>query len=287
MRIDEIGDQCAEGIVVAELDFVGGDGVVLVDDRNDVVLEQRQQRPWRGPIPVPRVTVILTVEQTQVALKIFPVLAGVWMIGTILLLWRFRRGWSLLLRRLDKAVIASPKTRRMLAEVGKTMHWDQSVECRQSDMVEAPVVAGVWRPMIVVPAHFDAAFPEEERRMLLAHELAHLIRRDPLRQRDRPRVHDLSPGTAVRCAGRHPATWANSGRTAAIGLRSHSTTTARRLLARAIASRIVRLATRSFAHHSPSIGRKVNKEDTADVDSVLLLRRLGLIQAGFADKSIS
>lgn len=134
---------------------------------------------WRGPIPVPRVTVILTVEQTQVALKIFPVLAGVWMIGALFLFWRFRRGWSLLLRRLNKAGKASQETRQMLAEVAKRMNCNEALECRQSDMVEAPVVAGVWRPMIVVPAHFDAAFPEEERRMLLAHELAHLIRRDP------------------------------------------------------------------------------------------------------------
>lgn len=134
---------------------------------------------WRGPVPVPRVTVILTVEQTQVALNIFPVLAGVWMIGAMLLLWRFRRGWSLLLRRLDKAVIASPDTRQMVAAVANSMQCGQAIECRQSDMVEAPVVAGGWRPMIVVPADFDAAFPEEERRMLLAHEIAHLIRRDP------------------------------------------------------------------------------------------------------------
>ncbi len=134
---------------------------------------------WRGPVPVPRVTVILTVEQTQVALKIFPVLAGLWMIGALFLLWRFRRGWSLLLRRLDKAVIASPETLQVLAEVSRSMNRQRPVECQQSSLVQAPVVAGVWRPMIVVPAHFDAAFPDEQRRMLLAHELAHIIRRDP------------------------------------------------------------------------------------------------------------
>jgi len=134
---------------------------------------------WRGPLPVPRVTVLLTTEQTQVALRVFPVLAGVWMIGAVFLLWRFRRGWSLLLKRLDKARPASSETQQMLADVAKVMKWPHPVDCRQSELVNAPVVAGVRRAMIVVPADFDVAFPVEERRMLLAHELAHLVRRDP------------------------------------------------------------------------------------------------------------
>lgn len=133
----------------------------------------------RSLIPIPRVTVILTVEQTQVAIRIFPVLAVIWAIGAVLLLWRFRRGWSLLLRRLDKARPAMAETREMLAAVATRMNWPHSVECRQSDAVNAPVVAGVRRPMIVVPAGFEAALPPEGRRILLAHELAHIVRRDP------------------------------------------------------------------------------------------------------------
>ena len=133
----------------------------------------------RALLPVPRVTVILTVEQTQVAVRIFPVLAVIWAIGAALLLWRFRRGWSLLLRRLDKAPPATAETLEMLAAVATRMNWPHAVDCRQSDAVAAPVVAGVRRPMIVVPADFESSLPQEERRMLLAHELAHLIRRDP------------------------------------------------------------------------------------------------------------
>ena len=33
--LDQVGHQRAQRVVVAELDFVGDDGVVLVDDRND------------------------------------------------------------------------------------------------------------------------------------------------------------------------------------------------------------------------------------------------------------
>ena len=38
--LDQVGDQGAQRVVVAEPDLVGGDRVVLVDDRDDVVLDQ-------------------------------------------------------------------------------------------------------------------------------------------------------------------------------------------------------------------------------------------------------
>ena len=47
---DKIRHQRAEGIVVAELDFVGDYGVIFIDDGNDVELEQRSQRRARVEI---------------------------------------------------------------------------------------------------------------------------------------------------------------------------------------------------------------------------------------------
>ena len=42
--VQQVGDQCAQGIVVAEANFVGGDGIVLVDDRDDTQTQQGQER---------------------------------------------------------------------------------------------------------------------------------------------------------------------------------------------------------------------------------------------------
>ena len=44
---DQVGDQRGQRVVVAEPDFVGGHGVVLVDDRDDTQVEQRAQRRAR------------------------------------------------------------------------------------------------------------------------------------------------------------------------------------------------------------------------------------------------
>ncbi|HJS79398.1 MAG TPA: M56 family metallopeptidase [Vitreimonas sp.] len=51
--------------------------------------------------------------------------------------------------------------------------------CTASSVAHGPAVIGVLRPMIVTPADFDARFDAEERRLVLAHERAHLAHGDP------------------------------------------------------------------------------------------------------------
>ncbi|GJJ03025.1 hypothetical protein RugamoR64_35630 [Duganella rhizosphaerae] len=43
-----------------------------------------------------------------------------------------------------------------------------------------PALVGLWRPIIVVPGDFDSRYTSRERELILAHERAHAIRRDPL-----------------------------------------------------------------------------------------------------------
>lgn len=57
-------------------------------------------------------------------------------------------------------------------DLGKRVCTAQSIE-------HGPAVIGVLRPMIVTPADFDARFDAEERRLVLAHERAHLAHGDP------------------------------------------------------------------------------------------------------------
>jgi bla regulator protein BlaR1 len=49
---------------------------------------------------------------------------------------------------------------------------------RRSRAVVAPMLVGAWRPVIVVPDDFEARYSDEERALVLAHENAHLLRRD-------------------------------------------------------------------------------------------------------------
>jgi beta-lactamase regulating signal transducer with metallopeptidase domain len=51
--------------------------------------------------------------------------------------------------------------------------------CAAQSAAHGPAVVGVLRPVIVTPADFDARFDAEERRLVLAHERAHLAHGDP------------------------------------------------------------------------------------------------------------
>jgi len=44
VRLDEVGHECRERVVIAEADLVDRDGVVFVDDRDDAQREKRAQR---------------------------------------------------------------------------------------------------------------------------------------------------------------------------------------------------------------------------------------------------
>jgi beta-lactamase regulating signal transducer with metallopeptidase domain len=51
--------------------------------------------------------------------------------------------------------------------------------CTAQSSDHGPAVIGVLRPMIVTPADFETRFNEEERRLVLAHERAHVAHGDP------------------------------------------------------------------------------------------------------------
>ena len=68
---------------------------------------------------------------------------------------------------------------------GPTPHvhldWKQPISVRQSDAVTVPMVWGLFRPVILLPADVDEWEPERQRAVLL-HELAHIQRQDWLLQ---------------------------------------------------------------------------------------------------------
>ncbi len=55
---------------------------------------------------------------------------------------------------------------------------DRLPDLRLSRHVEGPLLAGIWRPTLVLPVDACEKFSEAELRLMLSHELAHLARRD-------------------------------------------------------------------------------------------------------------
>ncbi|WP_425408901.1 M56 family metallopeptidase [Hyphococcus sp.] len=64
--------------------------------------------------------------------------------------------------------------------IASTFGLKQAPKIRIADDETGPCVAGLLRPVIFLPAAFETGFTERERHLALAHEIAHVARRDML-----------------------------------------------------------------------------------------------------------
>jgi beta-lactamase regulating signal transducer with metallopeptidase domain/predicted esterase len=62
--------------------------------------------------------------------------------------------------------------------LGAALGLRQMPRLRQTTEVTAPLVLGLWRPVVLLPVGFASTFTARERRMALTHELTHIRRRD-------------------------------------------------------------------------------------------------------------
>jgi beta-lactamase regulating signal transducer with metallopeptidase domain len=112
-----------------------------------------------------------------VARVVMSIVMGIWLAGSVLLVCRMAIGW----RRMASILRSSrPTTDEALsaafAEVSSRMRGATLVI---SDRVTGPLAAGLRRPCVVFPASLIGRVSAEQMRAILAHELAHLSRRDP------------------------------------------------------------------------------------------------------------
>jgi beta-lactamase regulating signal transducer with metallopeptidase domain len=84
-------------------------------------------------------------------------------------------GFALAIIRLSHALAVLHRWKKQAVEVDRI----DGVAICELPGLQGPVAAGLWNPVIFVPA-FWHAWPADHRRIVLAHELAHHTRRDPL-----------------------------------------------------------------------------------------------------------
>ena len=105
---------------------------------------------------------------------------GVWALGALVLLAAFGRSFLRLGQRLrSRPRIVGGTIHAQLRELAAEVGLDGAVRLSCSSRVPVPVALGIRRPEICVPPRALAGLTDEQQQGMLAHELAHLARRDP------------------------------------------------------------------------------------------------------------
>ncbi|HET6805289.1 MAG TPA: M56 family metallopeptidase [Frateuria sp.] len=102
-----------------------------------------------------------------------------WSSGVLLLASRAGLQW-LDLRRLVQSAQASPQWQQRLDRLAAAFGLAGRVKVLCSDAVSSPVLIGMLRPVILLPVAVVCRMPVVQLELVLAHELAHVRRLDPL-----------------------------------------------------------------------------------------------------------
>src|SRR5215210_2115993 len=127
---------------------------------------------------VPRSEVPVPTKFLHVSLP--AALAGVWLAGALLLAASWWAAHLRLRRRLrPRPQVLEATMVTLLGELRERAGLERRVRLSCSSRLPVPVALGLRRPEICVPPRALASLAPEQQEGMLAHELAHLVRRDP------------------------------------------------------------------------------------------------------------
>lgn len=128
-----------------------------------------------------------------------PSLVGLWAVGVVLLSVRGVGGWAMVQRLRRTGLGQAPAAEETLQRLVAAMRVSAPVRLYESALVHVPTVVGWLRPVILLPASALTGLSPEQLELILAHELAHIRRRDYL-------VNLVQTG-AETLLFYHPAVW--------------------------------------------------------------------------------
>ena len=123
--------------------------------------------------------VALSRWQFELALRL-PLIVTAWSLGAALMIARLVAGMAWIGRLRARASAAPAHWQAALAALAARVGAPSGIALRSVEQLAAPVTVGWWRPVVLVPAALLAQMPVPLLEALLAHELAHVARRDYL-----------------------------------------------------------------------------------------------------------
>lgn len=108
-----------------------------------------------------------------------PLIVNVWLIGFLFFLFRMTGGFIHLhqLRHQDNFPV-DRNLQKKLDQLIRRSPLKRSVKVMESALIKVPILLGHLKPLILIPVGTINLLTEEEVEAILAHELAHIIRRD-------------------------------------------------------------------------------------------------------------
>jgi beta-lactamase regulating signal transducer with metallopeptidase domain len=130
----------------------------------------------------------------------FPFLVGLWLFGVALFSLKFAGGF-LYLRQIKTTGIESLDGEWQLRfeNLCRKLGVSPAVNILRSNIVGTPIAAGVFRPLIIIPASVFLQMDPRQLESIVAHELIHIRRFDPL--------VNLAQSAVEILFFYHPATW--------------------------------------------------------------------------------
>jgi beta-lactamase regulating signal transducer with metallopeptidase domain len=111
-------------------------------------------------------------------------LAVIWLCGAVVMLLRGLAGFVIARRWLVESAAVAESGLQELTEIVKELsgrlRLRRLVQIVLSDRIDTPAVVGVFWPVIMVPVSMLTGVPADQWRIMIAHELAHIRRWDPL-----------------------------------------------------------------------------------------------------------
>jgi len=108
-----------------------------------------------------------------------PLLVSVWVIGLILFSIRLAGGWYYLSQlRNSAAEVKNERLILMVNTISEKLNLRSKVIVAETTEVIAPILVGVFKPMVLFPVAYLAQLSSDETEAVLAHELAHVKRHD-------------------------------------------------------------------------------------------------------------
>ncbi|MBX3144145.1 MAG: M48 family metalloprotease [Trueperaceae bacterium] len=142
-------------------------------------------------------------SNTTAPLRLNHVFALVWLLGVAVGLSRLAIGIALVNKLRRSASPVSAEVTRVVRLLSERLALRAHVTVLESWRLAAPVVVGVFRPVVLLPIGLSNSLPPAQFEAVLAHELAHALRRDYL--------VNLLQRIAETLLFHHPVVWWLSG----------------------------------------------------------------------------